>query len=118
MKELITQSPWILYVLIAVCIGTLLSIFALFDYLVRWEFRHHRDAWEADGRPAGFFWRPFSTGELIPVTRSQVGFDWFFRTPTWVRENSTCRRVLLFYRLLLGTWISAGLFVLLYAFRH
>ena len=122
MKDIIEQAPWMFYVFLAFGVVALLSSFALFDYLVRWEFRHHRDAWEADGSPGGFFWRssPLTTGELTPVTRSHIGFQWLFRTPPWIAESSICRRVLFFYRVLVGAWhlgfVSGVAF--LYAFRH
>jgi len=36
----------------------LLYGFVLFDRLLRPEYETHRQSWEADGRPSGFFWRP------------------------------------------------------------
>jgi len=30
----------------------------LFDCLIRCEYEHHREQWERDGKPSGFFWHP------------------------------------------------------------
>ena len=28
----------------------------VFDRLIRWEYEHHREQWERDGKPVGIFW--------------------------------------------------------------
>jgi hypothetical protein len=38
-------------------IALVLFYMRLFDRLVRWEYQHHREQWERDGKPDGFFWR-------------------------------------------------------------
>ena len=66
-------------------IAVLLYAFILFDRLLRSEYQHHRNLWEADGRPAGFFWHApeceFITSHLV---RSRLVFSWLFRTPSWI----------------------------------
>ena len=84
----------------------------LFDYLVRWEYEHHREQWERDGKPSGFFWRPkecvfWSSHSAMHRLAGIV----IFRTPDWAAERPECRRWILGMRL---TLLAAGLCALLF----
>ena len=64
----------------------------LFDKLVRYEYEHHREQWERDGRPIGIYWRP--SEPAIFLTRAGKNWwrlAWLFHTPAWVRTSSQCR---------------------------
>lgn len=65
----------------------------LFDRLVRWEYDHHREQWERDGRPVGYFWKAdgcnFWSGD---AAKKRVEFLWLFRSPCWIAETPECRR--------------------------
>lgn len=58
--------------------------FVLFDRLVRAEYTEHRKAWEADGRPRGFFWTaPECTGLRSRWAAQRLSLLWLFSAPTW-----------------------------------
>ena len=71
----------------------LLYSFVMFDRLLRVEYDEHRDAWEKDGCPRGFFFRPPGS----PFWRSRlafyrVGYRWPFRRPSWVGDSTDAAR--------------------------
>jgi hypothetical protein len=73
-------------------IGVLLASFYFLDRLIRYEYMFHRDAWEQDGRPNGFLFRP----PEIRWFRSSMAFQrcafgWPFYTPAWVRGDPVAR---------------------------
>jgi hypothetical protein len=76
--------PYFLGIYLVSLLGVLLYAFLLFDRLVRAEYEQHRPMWEADGRPAGFFWSAKECGYLSHYTRIRLSFAWLFRTPAWV----------------------------------
>lgn len=43
--------------------------FVVFDQLVRYEYENFREAWEANGRPFGFFWKPPQYGFFVSPMR-------------------------------------------------
>jgi hypothetical protein len=80
-------------VLVAISVVPLVAIllyaFILLDRLLRTEYEHHRPAWEADGRPAGFFWRAKECGHLTShLALMRVSFAWIFSTPAWVGNSA------------------------------
>jgi hypothetical protein len=83
----------------------------LFDLLVEWEFEHHREQWERDGKPTGFLcWCP-KEGKVFSDSGAaqHLNFIWLFRTPDWATESSECRRWLAYKRV---TTLVASLVVL------
>jgi hypothetical protein len=66
----------------------------LFDCLARWEYEHHREQWERDGKPSGFLtWRPkepksFSIGRV----EQHLNMKWTFKTPDWATTSPECHR--------------------------
>jgi hypothetical protein len=72
-----------------VAISALLYSFAMFDRLVRAEYAQERSAWEADGRPRGFFWHaPECTWFRSAWATNRLSFVWLFRTPTWAATST------------------------------
>src|SRR5579859_7821139 len=81
--------------------------FVLFDRLLRAEHDSHRAAWEIDGRPTGFFWRPselawFDVGSRM--ARMRLTLVWLFRTPPWVTQSPALARLLRRHRLAVLCW--------------
>jgi hypothetical protein len=110
---------YMIYVLVFGGMAVLLSAFACFDYLVRWEYQHHRDHWDADGKPDGFFWRaPECKFWSSDIAKKRLSFRWLFRTPPWAREATVCRRCLFGLRTLVLLWNAAILSVGLYCVLH
>ena len=92
--------------------------FYMFDQLVRSEYISHRKAWERDGRPWGWSWRPPGQGrasepKVWPYpppwrwddqnwrsleAKRRCALLWLFRTPAWMRQNRTLLRLVLWYR--------------------
>lgn len=92
------RDPWALgAILLLIGAPILLYGFLQADQLVRAQYHSHRDDWERDGRPAGFFfWPPGFRRRFPPV--------WLFRTPAWVRTSPECLARLRRYRLCALVW--------------
>lgn len=61
-----------------------------FDRLVALEYRKHREEWEKDRSPYGFFWSPPErTWASQPnySARNRVAMSWLFTTPDWIEED-------------------------------
>lgn len=87
--------------------------FKAFDELMEKVHVHHRDRWDALGRPIGYFWRP-ADGSVetmqgmaarMPLTRG-----WLFTDPPWMPEDSPARLSLATWRV--TTFLSWGGFLL------
>jgi hypothetical protein len=88
------STSWLVWSFVVVFIiggPILLYGFTQADRLVRAEHDLFPDAWAHDGFPAGFFFLP-------PGARRRVPFNWFFRTPEWVRASPTYVKWLRRYR--------------------
>lgn len=63
----------------------------LWDELLELVYTHHRDHWEAHGRPIGVFWRPddktVSTLDGMAARRS-LHQAWLHEAPDWMADNS------------------------------
>jgi len=80
--------PLAIFIPLVPLILVLLYAFVLFDRLLRSEYQQHREAWYADGRPAGFFWRaPECDFIMSHLARSRIAFTWLFSTPAWVEAS-------------------------------
>jgi hypothetical protein len=55
---MVPETGIVLAVILLFLLPLLLSCFVAFDRLVRLEYASHCRAWEADGKPRGFFWCP------------------------------------------------------------
>jgi hypothetical protein len=63
------------------------------DRLVQWEYEHHRDQWERDGKPSGFFWRAKEcTSWSSRIAKNRVSGAWLYKAPCWVAASPECRR--------------------------
>ena len=74
---------------IIICFGLplLLYGFYLFDRLVKTEHAQNPAAWEADGKPNGFFWRaPERTMFGSDLARTRASMSWVFVTPEWIKD--------------------------------
>ena len=72
--------------------GVLVATFYYLDQLIRREYSFHRQAWERDGRPNGFVFRP----PEVRFFSSCIAFQWCsvawsFYTPEWVRADPIAR---------------------------
>src|SRR6266704_3268357 len=96
-------------------IAVLFGAFYFLDRLIRYEYQFHREAWERDGRPVGFFFRPPETSWLHSSFAFQrCAFAWLFRTPQWTRDDSAARTLLSRLRWCVLVWnISIIIYFLL-----
>jgi hypothetical protein len=95
-------------------LAVLFYTFSSFDHLVRAEYESDRKAWEADGRPRGFFWEmPECTWFRSGWAGNRLGFIWLFTTPAWVANSETYRTWLKRFRI--GTW-AWNIFMLVFMF--
>ncbi len=71
----------------------------LFDCFVRLEYEQHREQWERDGKPSGFFWRPKECGFWFShLAMHRLAHAVIFKTPAWAAERPECRRWLALMR--------------------
>jgi|SRR5712692_7685773 len=83
----------------------LISAFYFLDRLIRHEYQFHRDAWERDGRPVGYFFRPLEARWFRSGFAFQgCAFGWLFYTPQWTRDDSAARTVLSRWRWCVLVW--------------
>jgi hypothetical protein len=86
----------------------------LFDCLVRWEYEHHREEWERDGKPDGFFWRTEGrTFWKSDMAKKRLSVAWLFVTPSWAATAPECRRWLQHLRVATLIWNAAILAILI-----
>jgi len=97
--------PFLIAVGLVLAVALLLYAFAMFDRLVRAEYEGAREAWEADGRPRGFFWKaPECTWYRSAWALNRLSFVWLFATPGWVARSPTSRNSLRRWRVSVLTW--------------
>ena len=97
--------PYVLATFLISLVAVLLYAFALFDRVLRSEYESHRPAWEADGRPIGFFWRARESGYFFSyLAFLRVSFAWLFMTPKWVADSPQAGAALRKLRLAVLTW--------------
>jgi hypothetical protein len=100
--------------ILVLAIAVLLYSFVMFDRLVKAEYTHARSAWEADGRPRGFFWHaPECTWLRSGWAVNRLGFIWLFKTPNWAAQSAHYRDWLKRFRICVLAWniTIVGLFV-------
>ena len=94
-----------------VLVAILLYGFFLFDRLIRAEYEQHRQIWEADGKPAGFFWRPAECSRVAShFAKSKLSLVWLFRTPAWIAGSPVLRAWLRQHRWTVLVW-NAGILI-------
>jgi hypothetical protein len=91
------QSHWWVFVLLLSLLLFVLPAGYFFDQLVRHQYVHHRDRWEADGRPRGVFW---TVPEALRSEEDFLCYSWFWQTPDWIAQSSDCLRNLYIFRAL------------------
>jgi len=110
--------PYLVVITLVPLIGVLLYAFVLFDRLLRVQYEEHRSAWEADGRPAGFFWRAQECDFLKRyLSRARLAFAWLFRTPTWIERSSASAAMLSRHRFIVLIW-NIGILIWFVSFAY
>ena len=85
----------------------------LFDCLVKWEYEHHRERWEQDGKPDGFFWRAKECSRWSSdLAKKRVQLSWLFEAPEWIMQRQECRSWLTQMRIIFVVACLAVLIVL------
>lgn len=88
----------IFIILTGIIIGTLNA--ALFDILIRIEYKSHYSYWEKDGKPIGFIFAPREASIFGgSIRRHRLSLIWYFVTPVWVNNDSNAQKILTLYRL-------------------
>lgn len=100
---------------ILLALPVLIYAFVLLDRLIRAEYELDKAAWEADGRPAGFFWRsPECTWFRSYMARNRISFAWLFTTPPWAARAAHCRTWLSRLRIAVLAWNVAIVTLFIY----
>jgi hypothetical protein len=74
-------------------VSTVIYGMLLFDRLVRWQYRNHRQQWISDGKPDGFFWRAKECESWSSdLAKKKLQISWMFVTPNWALAAPECRR--------------------------
>ncbi|HXB02762.1 MAG TPA: hypothetical protein VNV15_08105 [Opitutaceae bacterium] len=104
MTHLSLTSAFLFLAFLTLMLGVVYTMW-LFDCLVRWEYDNHREQWERDGKPDGFFWRAkecvFWSSDLA---KKKLGFWWMVKTPDWISESPKLRRQLFQMRIIFYIW--------------
>lgn len=100
---------WQFFAFLLLILTILLPALALFDGLIEHEYEWQRDAWEADGRPGGYIWRP--PGSRVSMNTTALFLIWLFRSPPWVRESRSCQRSVFWMRILMSLWLLGLLLI-------
>jgi len=91
----------------------LISSFLAFDRLIGLEYNLHREQWERDGQPLGYFWISPPRGQLFSsfynqlkrqFARDKLSRKWLLSKPEWTRDDSKAVRLLQIYRLITIAW--------------
>jgi hypothetical protein len=72
------------------------AYFAVIDLMIASAHYHHRDDWDREGMPRGYYWRPPD----VPVSGGMealrdVCWRWLLRTPSWAADGNQNFRILL-----------------------
>jgi hypothetical protein len=99
------MAPVALAVFVIALIPVLIASLYFLDRLIRYEYHHHREAWERDGRLVGYLFRPreatwFRSGFAF----HRCAFGWLFYTPEWAHRDSDARILLSRLRWCVLTW--------------
>lgn len=93
----------------------------VFEELVKYEYEHHREQWEKDGKPYGMFWIPeeskAATVVGMPVVRmesrraqTRLNWAWMAQTPAWAVANPEIEGRFRLFRTLGGVmWAVVGI---------
>jgi hypothetical protein len=104
------MSITVLFVFV-VGMSLLLYSFRMFDRIVRAEYEVNRAAWEADGKPRGFFWSaPECTFFRSDWARNRLSFVWLFKTPAWAVDSVDCQTWLTRFRACVLAWNFLAVF--------
>ena len=95
----------VVIVILTVGIQLIFYSFLMFDRLVKTEYATNRVAWEADGKPRGFFWNaPECLFFRSDWARNRLSFLWLFSTPSWVTDSAECQSWLKRLRICVLAW--------------
>lgn len=85
--------------------GSLAYALYMLNQLIVLQYCDHYHVWEADGRPAGVFWRaPESRWTSGGIARERLSLRWLFVTPDWARHSKEAGHLLFNMRIaLLGS---------------
>jgi hypothetical protein len=91
--------------ILVIAVPALVYSFLMFDRLVRAEYEYDRAAWEADGKPRGFFWRaPECTWFRSPWSIHRLSLLWLFTTPPWTAKAPDALKSLRRLRVAVVVW--------------
>ena len=92
-------SAFMLSLLIIFAISILVDM-ALFDIIVRRQYRNYYSYWKRDGSPWGFF---STLKEVGPIkgswARQKVAFQWAWGTPEWALSDQQTGNYLILYKI-------------------
>jgi hypothetical protein len=97
--------PAIVLLLFIIGLPILVYSLVMFNRVVRAGYETDRAAWEALGKPSGFFWRPpectlFRSG----WSTNRLAFVWLFKNPSWVGRSAACQVWLRRLRICVALW--------------
>jgi hypothetical protein len=97
--------------------GVLLWALFTVSRLIQHEYLFHREAWESDGRPIGYMWRPPEASWF----RSQFAFHrcalaWPLSTPDWILGDTAAEVLLSRLRWLVLIWNIGAILLFLWAY--
>lgn len=77
---------------VAAAVGCMLYAAYSFDRIVQLQYADHFHAWDADGRPTGFFWSPKGVSWVSGLmAKERLSVTWLFATPLWAKGCKEAR---------------------------
>ncbi len=88
-----------IFIVLSFLIG-MIGTFITFDQILKIQYQKYKNAWEADGKPYGFFWKTKESKWLQgSIARNRLAFIWLFKTPDWIKNNENLKKYLFRLRL-------------------
>lgn len=80
--------------------------------LIRRQYEIARDAWELDGKPPGFAWRPLEASPIRSWARSKAYLRLLVGTPLWITRDERALALQKLFRFLFLVAAAAWLWTL------
>jgi hypothetical protein len=79
---------------------SLLIGFFLFDKILRFQYRNHRNEWEKGGKAMGFFWIPAESSLFSGSFQRTIRvLSWTFGNEEWMKNEASIMKTAMFMRI-------------------
>ena len=93
------MAGYLFIVFIGIAVGLAVTNWALFDSLLKIEYKRFNPDWINDGKPDGMFYRPPGYSFFGKTRRNRVNARWIFIKPRWIERDADAERFYRYFRL-------------------